>query len=151
MVPDLAKIANKTHKLALIFGGISFALILVFGALTQMFKDSAASKSQPRSLGRLHYKYAPNKETPWVDVAADRDTLEAWRGLFIVGHGHHRTTEQIAHDYGELLHTGKLLTVKPNTLVRVVKQEGDSDCYVTILSAENREQSGWVDCNEITN
>jgi len=152
-MPDLDKIARKSHKIAILVGCVCFVLVLVLGALEQLFKQSAANQhaatSQP-ILGRLHVKYATDKETPWVDVIADRDTLEVWRAIFMTGHGPRKTEAEIARDYGKLVSMGELTSVDPDTLVRILERQGESDCRVTILSGKNIEKSGWVDCRWIT-
>lgn len=152
-MPDLATTPRNSRKIAIIIGCACFFVILISGALRELFIQSATNQqtaASQRFMGRLHVKYAADKETPWVDVATDRETLEAWRGIFVQGHGRHRTQEEIARDYGDLMATGRLRNVEPDTLVRILKRDGESDCQVTIFSGKNRGQSGWVDCHWIT-
>ncbi len=148
---DIAKIQRKTHKIAIVIGGVCFVLIVAFGALKQMFKESAANQhaaASQRILGRLHIKYETDKETPYVDVFADRDTLAVWRGIFVENHG--QSESDVIRDYSKLVATGKLTSVFPDTLVTIQERAGDSDCRVTILSGGKAKQSGWVDCKWIT-
>src|SRR5271169_1898030 len=78
---------------------------LLFGG--QVTEAATSRLPDARSAGRLHIKYAADKETPYVDVAVDRDTLRAWRGIF-VDHEGPQTTAEIARDYGKLVSAHKL-------------------------------------------
>lgn len=149
-VADLASIQRKTHKAAWIVGAICFVIIVASGVLTDLFHQSAAQKQrQSPILGRLHVKYEANKETPYVDVFDDRDTLAAWRLIFVSPPAS-QTESDLISGYRKLVATGKLTSVDPNTLVRVIHREQPTDCQVTILSGKHREHSGWVDCDWIT-
>jgi hypothetical protein len=153
---DLETIGRKTHKIAKIWAIICFCVMVVAGVITDHFKQSTANQerqqhSQRDSLmfGRLHVKYAPDKETPWVDIATDRDTLKAWRRVFVGPEGP-QTKADIARDYGNLVSTGKLTSVEPDTLVHILQRENEYDCLVSIVAGKNATQSGWVDCRWIT-
>lgn len=146
-MPDLETVERRIRRYLIIAAWIIIPLTAIVGVLTQAFKESAASRP---TTGRLHNRYGANEETPWVDVAADRGTLETWRVIFLQGHGEHGSSVAgIAQDYGKLVSSGKLTSVAPDTQVRITQREGETDCRVTILSGSKTDQSGWVDCRSI--
>jgi hypothetical protein len=147
-VPDIATIQRKTHKIAVSVGIAAFVVIVASGVLVDLFRQSVHEQQQPPALGRLHIKYEPGKETPYVDVFTDRETLAAWRAIFVDAPASQTEADVIA-DYAKLVQTGKLTPVDPDTLVRVTQREHPTDCRVTILSEKHREETGWVDCRWI--
>ena len=152
---DIEKIERKTRKVVIWVAAVSFVVIVISGVLTDLFNESAANQQRQRQqhpdslmLGRLHIKYAADKETPYVDVAVDRDTLRAWRGIF-VDHEGPQTTAEIARDYGKLVSAHKLISVEPDTLVRVLEKQDEYDCLVSVIAGKDATRSGWVDCRWI--
>ena len=139
---DFKQYLRGTHKVAIAAALICLPVILISGLVTEYF--------QTQAVGRLHYKYAPQKETPWVDIAADSATLQAWRNIFLLGPGKGpQTVADIAQAYKSLFSTGKLTRVLPDTQVRVTQRTGEADCYVLIFSGDSAGKSGWVDCRLI--
>src|ERR1035438_6567415 len=136
-MPDIREIQRGTHKVAIAAAIICLPVILIAGFLTELF--------QARAVGRLHVKYGPQKEAPWVDVAADRETLEAWRVIFLKNK--YEAASDVARDYSKLFSGGKLTRVKPDTEVHITERTGEADCYVLILSGDSANKSGWVDCH----
>ena len=75
-VPELATVERKIRKVAIGIAIAAFFVIVVSGVLTKLLREYASKQQHAPSFGRLHIRYEPGHETPYVDVCADRRWVE---------------------------------------------------------------------------
>lgn len=87
---------------------------------------------------------AGGEQAPYIEVAVDQSALRDLHAMLL------ETNERAqAEKYSRLIATHKLITVVPNTLIRIQVKTGD-DCKVALLEGGNAGKDGWVSCSWIT-
>jgi len=109
--------------------GLSLVVAVVVGAL-----DSV----QPSKRNIVGTLYAEN--FPFIDIAADRESLSRWNVLEEIKDDQERLVQ-----YATLVKEEKVFPVAPSTGVQIIQVVGQ-DCQVNITTGKETGKTGWVGC-----